>query len=99
MLEYCHGGDLKTKLSNPNIKISFEQKLNWLIQIFGAVLYLHNRNIVHRDLKTQNILLTKDNICKLCDFGLSKFMEKASQKMTTAVGTSYYMAVSFNLFF
>ena len=75
LLEYCPGLDMKSYLSKPNVEISFDQKMKWLSQIFGAVLYLHNRNIIHRDLKSENLLLTKQNDCKLCDFGVSKFVE------------------------
>ncbi len=46
--------------------------LSWLIQIAFGLQYIHKKNILHRDLKTQNIFLTSQNIIKIGDFGISK---------------------------
>lgn len=43
-------------------------------QIVSAIRYMHNKNVLHRDLKTANIFLTKDMIVKIGDFGISKVL-------------------------
>ncbi len=49
-----------------------EAILGWFTQIAAALAYVHSRRILHRDLKTQNIFLTKDRMVKLGDFGIAR---------------------------
>lgn len=51
-----------------------------------------NRKILHRDLKGQNIFLTKENRVKLGDFGIAKVLGKTMDKAKTMVGTPYYLS-------
>uniref|UniRef100_A0A0N5AQD9 Protein kinase domain-containing protein n=1 Tax=Syphacia muris TaxID=451379 RepID=A0A0N5AQD9_9BILA len=56
-------------------EIEFDQVLTWAIQIAQGVSYLHYEapeTIIHRDLKSKNVVLTSELVCKLCDFGTSK---------------------------
>ena len=53
---------------------------------------MHDRKIIHRDLKTQNIFLTKNNIIKLGDFGIAKVLNNTRQKCKSMVGTPYYLS-------
>jgi serine/threonine protein kinase len=56
--------------------------------------YLHSRkpSIVHRDLKSKNILLNKDLVPKICDFGISKYLTDSLSLHTKVVGTFEYIA-------
>jgi NIMA (never in mitosis gene a)-related kinase 1/4/5 len=53
---------------------------------------VHDRKIIHRDLKTQNIFLTKDGIIKLGDFGIARVLSHTREKCKTMVGTPYYLS-------
>ena len=66
-----------------------------LIDIINGIRYLHQKGIVHLDLKLENVLIFKENgkyIAKLCDFGFSKELEKGEpMELEKPVGTPYYM--------
>jgi serine/threonine protein kinase len=54
--------------------------------------YIHFKKLIHRDLKLDNVLLTKEGIAKISDFGISRFENDKSQTKTMRVGTALYMA-------
>ena len=56
-----------------------------------AVMVMHNKNILHRDIKAQNIFITEKSICKLGDFGISRRLNAKDPKAMTACGTPYFM--------
>jgi NIMA (never in mitosis gene a)-related kinase len=57
-----------------------------------ALMYIHEKKILHRDIKTQNIFLTSNGTIKLGDFGISKVLENSITSAKTVVGTPYYMS-------
>jgi len=57
-----------------------------------AIQYLHTKNILHCDLKSQNILLTEDWQVKICDFGLARYKDKFKRDNHGKVGTPHWMA-------
>lgn len=63
----------------------------FFVQILSAIHYCHKMNIIHRDIKHQNILLDDNDNCKLIDFGLSNFMEEGRLR-STFCGTPAYAA-------
>jgi NIMA (never in mitosis gene a)-related kinase len=72
---YYEGGDLYTKINQKKSDGQmFEETkvIEWCIQICMALEYIHEQNILHRDIKPQNIFLSKDEIIKLGDFGISR---------------------------
>lgn len=91
VMEYCKGGDLHHWLKEKN-RFSESQCRNILYQILRSVAHIHNKKICHRDLKPDNFLLKKKNMCqlKLIDFGLSHHFK--NKRLKDMVGTPYYMA-------
>lgn len=92
--EFCDGGDLseliEKRSGNP---FSEDRIVTWFRQICSGLQYLHGRNVLHRDIKTQNVFLTgKEQIAKLGDLGLAKVLERPTAKAVTFCGSPYYMS-------
>ena len=85
VMEYADDGDLQGKLTqarNLRRPVPEEQVLSWLAQVVLALDHLHANGIIHRDIKTANMFLTKDGTLKLGDFGVSRqFDESADPEM------------------
>ncbi|XP_026161717.1 serine/threonine-protein kinase Nek4 [Mastacembelus armatus] len=93
VMGYCEGGDLYHRLKQQKGELLPErQVVEWFVQIAMALQYLHERNILHRDLKTQNIFLTKTNIIKVGDLGIARVLENQNDMASTLIGTPYYMS-------
>ncbi|XP_043396775.1 serine/threonine-protein kinase Nek11 isoform X5 [Chelonia mydas] len=92
--EYCEGRDLDCKIQEYKEakKIFTEsQIIEWFIQLLLGVNYMHERRILHRDLKAKNIFL-KNNLLKIGDFGVSRLLMGSCDLATTFTGTPYYMS-------
>jgi len=96
IMEYADAGDLSAIIKNQRDvyrQLLPEKKiLNWLVQISFGLQYIHSKKILHRDLKTQNIFLTKQDIIKIGDFGISKSLNHTLDLATTAIGTPHYLS-------
>ncbi|KAI7807003.1 putative serine/threonine-protein kinase Nek11, partial [Triplophysa rosa] len=92
--EYCEDRDLDCKLEelkNTGRTLSEPQVCEWFSQMLLGVHYIHQRRILHRDLKTKNIFL-RNNIVKIGDFGVSCLLVGSCDLATTFTGTPYYMS-------
>ncbi|XP_074692511.1 serine/threonine-protein kinase Nek4 isoform X3 [Strix aluco] len=93
VMGFCEGGDLYHKLKEQKGKLLPEnQVVEWFVQIAMALQYLHEKHILHRDLKTQNVFLTRTNIIKVGDLGIAKVLENQYDMASTLIGTPYYMS-------
>uniref|UniRef100_A0A3Q3VZ91 non-specific serine/threonine protein kinase n=1 Tax=Mola mola TaxID=94237 RepID=A0A3Q3VZ91_MOLML len=92
-LEYCNGGNLYDKINQQKGQLFSEEVVIWyLYQIASAVSHIHKAGILHRDIKTLNIFLTKTDLIKLGDYGLAKKLDSEFSMAETCVGTPYYMS-------
>jgi serine/threonine protein kinase len=71
VMEYIKDGTLYDLLYKKKINLSDKQKESIVQQLLSVLLYLHNHGIVHRDIKSHNVLIDNFNI-KICDFGLAR---------------------------
>ncbi|NXQ83508.1 NEK4 kinase, partial [Nyctibius grandis] len=93
VMGFCEGGDLYHKLKEQKGKLLPEnQVVEWFVQIAMALQYLHEKHILHRDLKTQNVFLTRTNIIKVGDLGIARVLENQYDMASTLIGTPYYMS-------
>ncbi|XP_006783485.1 mitogen-activated protein kinase kinase kinase 12-like [Neolamprologus brichardi] len=90
IMEYCAQGQLYEVL-RAGRKITPSLLMDWAMGIAGGMNYLHLHKIIHRDLKSPNILITYDDAVKISDFGTSKELNDKSTKMSFA-GTVAWMA-------
>src|SRR5207248_6889470 len=91
-LEYVAGGSLAQKVAGT---AQPEQEAALLVETIARALhYIHQRGILHRDLKPNNILLTADGTPKITDFGVAKFVDRGGGPTRTEalIGTPNYMS-------
>ncbi|CAI5767140.1 serine/threonine-protein kinase Nek4 isoform X1 [Podarcis lilfordi] len=83
---------LNLKHASSRERKSAEQEAQLLSQLKHPNIYLHERHILHRDLKTQNVFLTRSNIIKVGDLGIARVLENQYDMASTLIGTPYYMS-------
>jgi len=90
--QFCARGSLADLLLDPAVEMDFARKLKFALDAARGMLYLHTSNpvILHRDLKSDNLLVSQDWTIKVADFGLTRFMSE--KKAMTQVGTPMWMA-------
>ncbi|KAL9706343.1 hypothetical protein quinque_009861 [Culex quinquefasciatus] len=91
-MDYAEGGDL-LKFINQNGSVPEGQAKQWFAQLVSALRYLHSNDIAHRDLKCENILLSKANAIQLADFGFARICgEETGLFSETYCGSAAYAA-------
>ncbi|EAZ51589.1 hypothetical protein, partial [Cryptosporidium parvum Iowa II] len=94
VMEYADGGDLFRKVNaQKQLKKNFleNQVVRWLTQALLGLAHLHNKRILHRDIKSQNIFISYNGL-KIGDFGIAKVLENTGAFAKTTIGTPYYLS-------
>jgi len=104
LMEYCDAGDLAVRIIDQKRHrelIREDQVLRWLTQAVLGLKYVHERKVIHRDIKPNNLFLVKGQCArrsgntlnlKIGDFGIAKSLESTHAFAQTCIGTPYYLA-------
>ncbi|CAM9944509.1 unnamed protein product, partial [Phaeothamnion confervicola] len=96
VMEFCECGDLGQQIDRANkndVWLPSKRILDWFLQLCLALKYLHQKRILHRDLKPQNAFLTdRHRVVKLGDFGITKTLDNTAANAITTIGTPYYFS-------
>ena len=91
VMDFCSNGSLYGVLHNRRQNITAAHVLRWMADTARGMVYLHSRSIIHRDVKSGNLLLDESGCIKVADFGLARAHGPTSN-LLTLVGTYPYMA-------
>ncbi|MDD5923539.1 MAG: Stk1 family PASTA domain-containing Ser/Thr kinase [Clostridia bacterium] len=92
VMEYIDGITLKEYIAQQK-EIGWKEALHFIVQILNALKHAHEKGIIHRDIKPQNIMLLQDGTIKVTDFGIARFSNKETRTMTEkAIGSVHYIA-------
>eukprot|EP01102_Stenamoeba_stenopodia_P001465 TRINITY_DN1126_c0_g1_i1.p1 TRINITY_DN1126_c0_g1~~TRINITY_DN1126_c0_g1_i1.p1 ORF type:complete len:441 (+),score=119.64 TRINITY_DN1126_c0_g1_i1:444-1766(+) len=92
LMDYCEGGSLRDVLDELDITLTDDQVAAVMTATLKGLAYLNSKNILHRDIKAGNILLTEKGEPKLTDFGVSQQLQNAMVKTRSFNGTPCFMA-------
>jgi len=105
LMDYCEGGDLWQYIAQRRRNrstIGEPQVVRWFTQMCLALKHMHDKNVLHRDIKTQNVFIAKresrseggNNLgsVKIADFGIAKVLDSHTALARTQVGTPYYLS-------
>jgi len=91
LMEFCNGGDLMERFISGNVKYNEEKAAETITGLLAALAHIHSKDIVHRDVKPENILFDAEDRVILADFGLACHVSDAAQ-MTRRCGSAGYCA-------
>jgi len=97
IMEFISGGNLRSKLKEKNLQMDWPLRIEVALQVARAMAYLHSKDIIHRDLKSHNLLVADGWKVKICDFGLARQQNEGEEEVKntiegTIVGTDFWMA-------
>lgn len=95
IMEYANGGDLGIKIKerkDSNTQFEEWEIMRIFVQLVLALMHIHARKVLHRDLKPLNVFLTLQGIVKLGDFGIARLLDSTTDGAQTTIGTPHYLS-------
>ena len=93
IMEYCEGGDLAQYIKAQGVKPLNENKIwKFLIQICMGLAFIHDKKVLHRDIKSMNVFLSKQEEVRIGDLGVAKILADTGNFAHTMIGTPYYLS-------
>ena len=92
VMEYAPAGSLYDYLHKKGQKPSLEESVDWATQVARGIKHLHDNHIIHRDLKSENVLLSEKKVAKIGDFGTARILKHTKTKQSGETGTYSWMA-------
>lgn len=92
-MEYCSRGDLGSMIKaarKAGRHFSEEQILDWFSQLAFALAFIHRKRILHRDIKSSNVFVTRANTCRLGDFGIARVLAHTMDAARTVLGSEFW---------
>ncbi|KAJ1971729.1 kinase that interacts with cdc31p [Dimargaris verticillata] len=89
-MDYAAGGSIRDMIEAGAIGEPYIVTITH--DVLQALVYLHHNDIIHRDIKAANILMTEDGTVQLCDFGVARSISSTSMRRYSFAGTPYWMA-------
>ncbi len=91
VMEYCNGGTLRDRMLEGPLPL--EESVRIIMMVLNGLDYAHTNGVIHRDVKPSNILLGKDGLWKITDFGIARVRDNLEiTQIGAQLGTPYYMA-------
>lgn len=92
VMEYIDGITLKEYIEQQGV-LKWKEAVHFTVQILRALQHAHDKGIVHRDIKPQNVMLLSDGTIKICDFGIARFARSETRTLTDkAIGSVHYIS-------
>ena len=93
VMEYIDGITLKEYMEYRAQPLTYKETLHFITQVLAALQHAHEKGIVHRDIKPQNIMLLANGSIKMMDFGIARFSRAQSQTVSDkAIGSVHYIS-------
>lgn len=93
IMEFCDKGDLSQAIRSQMGRLITENKIwKYFIQMCLGLEYIHGRKILHRDIKSLNVFLIRDDVVRIGDLGVAKVLANTAAFAHTMVGTPYYLS-------
>ena len=92
IMEYCEGGDLANYIKAQPKPLSENKTWKFFIQLCIGLAYIHSKKILHRDIKSMNVFLSKNEDVRIGDLGVAKVLAETGKFAHTMIGTPYYLS-------